>query len=284
MEPDIFDTVPVEAMEDLGVDPCCQKCNARLMYYGNYDNGDGSYYCDACATAFIKEWEDKAWDYAVEACKITEPLPEYDHSCEYRCTPEEYEAGDRESHSPGSYAAFCRHNCTNYDDLIKPLSRYSAEDRVMYAAIRERTMEMLESHPDFMREPERPAIPGSRPGAGAEKEGEEMSDKLKMSENDSENEIELCSCYLEAADRYGDATDAREEQEHLRVYYKAEKELMALWGLAEDRPVSDHAVDEWIDAMQSDGGMRESWGTTPRCRNLAGPVASARSFVCPGEG
>lgn len=82
--------------------------------------------------------------FAEAQCRITRPLPEYDPDEEFRCTPEEYENGDKASKTPNAHPCHCRHNGTNYDDLIRELDRSSATDQVVYRAIRDRIEKLLE--------------------------------------------------------------------------------------------------------------------------------------------
>ena len=82
--------------------------------------------------------------FAEECCRITRPLPEYQPELEYRCSPEEYRMGERESYSPNAYLCHCRHNCTNYDELVADLGKDSATDHVRYLTIRDKIHELLE--------------------------------------------------------------------------------------------------------------------------------------------
>ncbi len=81
-----------------------------------------------------------------EHCRITRPLPEYDDDPEreHRPTPEEYAAGDREAHTPNAHTTRCRHEFTNYDELIQDLEPTNVWDRIRHAAIRERIHELIE--------------------------------------------------------------------------------------------------------------------------------------------
>jgi hypothetical protein len=81
--------------------------------------------------------------YALENCRITKTLPEYDPQYRDARTPEEYRSGDQESYTVNAHRCHCRHNCTNYDELIKTFDRDSLRDNVFYEAIRERIEELL---------------------------------------------------------------------------------------------------------------------------------------------
>jgi hypothetical protein len=105
---------------------------------------DAGYYCEACIPAVAAEAEVEARAFAREYCRVTRPLPPYDPAREYRCTPEEYASGNRESYTRSAHACYCRHECTNYDELVRGLDRPSVTDQILYAAIRERIKELLE--------------------------------------------------------------------------------------------------------------------------------------------
>jgi hypothetical protein len=144
---DYFDVFPVEELDE-GI--TCDSCDMGIAGWAYFD-GDG-FYCTSCAEALTREWFGDAQAFAKERCKIIHKLPAYDPACEYRCTPEEYEEGSRESYTPNAYLCRCRHECTNYDELIADLSRDHAEDRVYYEVIRHRIDELLIEHEDFMHE------------------------------------------------------------------------------------------------------------------------------------
>jgi len=108
--------------------------------------------CYSCMGAMMESWVEGAKEYAQANCKLTGTLPDYDESQEFRCSPEDYEMGDKVSYSPNSYFAFCRHNRTNYDQLIKPLSKDDLKDRVYYRAIYTRICELLSAESDTIDE------------------------------------------------------------------------------------------------------------------------------------
>ena len=133
---------PVPAAEVFeGEDGYCSWCDALLVqaYFVA-----GRHYCEACATELAREEDVEAREYTREHCRVTRPLPPYDPALEYRCTPEEYAGGARESYTPNAHACYCRHNCTNYDELIRGLERYCPLDQIRYEAIRSRIEELLE--------------------------------------------------------------------------------------------------------------------------------------------
>lgn len=121
----------------------CAECNQHLREEAYYD-GVESYYCEHCIDKLIESAKTEARSYAEANCKITKPLPKYDPQYEYRCTPEEYEMGARESYTPNAHMCHCRHNCTNYEELMKPLDRDSVVHQVFYSAIHNRITELLD--------------------------------------------------------------------------------------------------------------------------------------------
>jgi hypothetical protein len=126
----------------------CLRCGRAIEDEAYYDGVEG-YYCEACIGKIIAAYKLEADAFAAEQCRLTRrPLPEYDPSLEYRCTPEQYAAGDRASYSPAAYLAAVRHEATNYDELIAPPDRDSVRDRVFYDAIYRRIMQMIESAMD----------------------------------------------------------------------------------------------------------------------------------------
>jgi hypothetical protein len=116
--------IPVwEACDRDSVD--CARCGCRLddeVYF----TGD-AYYCESCVLNLVADWTAEAEGYAAEHCRITAPLPPCDETCD-----------------PDSYLNYCRHNYTNYEELIQGLDRYDLADQVAYDAIRARIMELLE--------------------------------------------------------------------------------------------------------------------------------------------
>ncbi|MDB5312351.1 MAG: hypothetical protein JWO38_6553 [Gemmataceae bacterium] len=133
--------IPVDDVFDEGwVD--CDACDTRLTDE-LYSDGCGGSFCRPCLEALVEEWEAEARRYAVENCRITQELPEYDPDQEYRPTPEEYEAGMRDAYTPNAFMAKCRHEHTNYDALIRDLYPMSLFDRIAYQAIRARIAALL---------------------------------------------------------------------------------------------------------------------------------------------
>lgn len=116
--------------------PRCAGCKGVIEDRVCFD-GEG-YFCEPCMEAEAERIIPGAEAYAAENCVVTSRLEKYDRSLEYRCTPEEYESGMKESYSPNSYRAHFRHDCTSYDRLIKALDRDSLAGRIYYLAIRER--------------------------------------------------------------------------------------------------------------------------------------------------
>ncbi len=124
----------------------CDDCGDFLgaeVY--NLEDGDSvGHLCKSCAVAMAESVAAEAKVYAREHCKITSPLPRFDPSREYRCTPEQYENGDRESYTRNSHACHCRHECTNYDELIRGLDESNPLDRLRYAIVRSQIEELIE--------------------------------------------------------------------------------------------------------------------------------------------
>ena len=102
-----------------------------------YFDGVDDYFCEKCAAELTAQWEAEAAAYAEAKCKITKPLPKYEPQYEYRCTHEDYENGNKESYTPNSHFCHRRHECTNYEELIKPLDRDRAWDRILIRSPRQ---------------------------------------------------------------------------------------------------------------------------------------------------
>jgi hypothetical protein len=126
----------------------CESCGKKLRRYA-YCISDGAY-CKACsadayADADADAYEEECREYAEAECKITMPFPIYDPDHEHRVTREEYEHGSRESYSRNAHSCHCRHQCTNYDSLIRKIAKDGSEaSMVMYSAIRQRIQELVE--------------------------------------------------------------------------------------------------------------------------------------------
>jgi hypothetical protein len=94
-------------------------------------------FCSRCACEHVERTrgaELKAW--AVEHVRVIGTLHEYDPTERYAPTREEYAAGMREAYTENSVRVHNRHNCTNYDELIRDLNRDDPFDRAKYSAIR----------------------------------------------------------------------------------------------------------------------------------------------------
>jgi hypothetical protein len=144
-----FAMIPLEQLDE-GEDIACQSCRKEFDEWAYYD-WEEHYFCEGCAEALMERWLTEARAYAEANCRITCELPAYDPALEFKCTPQEYEEGDRESYSENAYLCRCRHGCTNYEELIRQLDRDYAEHRVYYTMIRKRIDELLEEHEDYMR-------------------------------------------------------------------------------------------------------------------------------------
>ena len=124
---------------------CCTDCGQPIADDDFvYWDEPGEYYCEHCIDKLVKRVVKEARAFAKANCKITHPLPEYDEEAEFKCSREDYEAGERESYSPNAYMAHCRHNCTNYDDLIKSFDRDTYSDQLYYEAIKDRIAVLIE--------------------------------------------------------------------------------------------------------------------------------------------
>ncbi len=142
-----FSRISIEELDDVAA--CC-SCVINIAGELYFD--ENSCYCEDCALALSKEWFEDAQAFAQEQCKVTSKLPAYDPTCEFKCTREEYEGGSRESYTPNAYLCFCRHRCSNYDELIADLDRGDAEDRVYHAVIRHHINERIMDHEDYMHD------------------------------------------------------------------------------------------------------------------------------------
>ncbi len=130
-----FGLVEAHELEECG----CTICGARQ--HELYVATEGLC-CEDCAKAIVASTIDEAREFAQREVKITSPFPTYPPELEYACTPEEYRMGDRESHTPNAHNCYCRHACTNYDELLKELDRDSIRDGIYYNAIRYRIDEL----------------------------------------------------------------------------------------------------------------------------------------------
>ena len=135
-----------ETVDDFGEEViiCCQ-CHCELR--GNdraFPVSEGEV-CETCSPKYEASLTQKAERFALENCKILLPLPEYDDENEYRCTPEEYDAGIRDSNTPNAYFTMCRHEYTNYDELIRPYPKNSDDltDIMYYDAIQTQIYRLL---------------------------------------------------------------------------------------------------------------------------------------------
>jgi hypothetical protein len=120
----------------------CHACRFALDDEGSGEVAsatvvDGLQFCSLCACEHVERTRDaefKAW--AVEHVRVTRTPHEYDPTARHAPTREEYEMGMHEAYTENSVRADNRHNCTNYDDLIRDLNRDDPLDRAKYNAIR----------------------------------------------------------------------------------------------------------------------------------------------------
>jgi hypothetical protein len=143
-----FDVAPSPVSEVCEERVLCCDCKSQLVEDAYFD-GEDKYYCESCIQKLIDKTIHLAEGFAQQNCKILKPLPPYDPDQEYQCTPEDYELGYRYSYTPNSHMCKCRHEFTNYDDLIKPLSKDLVVHQIYYHAIREKIMELLEAVIDY---------------------------------------------------------------------------------------------------------------------------------------
>ncbi|QEF97748.1 hypothetical protein Mal15_17920 [Stieleria maiorica] len=149
--------VPVDEL-DLG-DLFCLLCGDQIANEAYYADEFEGHFCGSCVEGYVNDIEQEAETHARAACRITAELPGFDAENEFRCSQEDYDLGMRWSNTPNSYLSACRHECTNYDDLIGAChkSSQSIADQVFYAAIRERTDKMViaeitRTHPEVAHE------------------------------------------------------------------------------------------------------------------------------------
>lgn len=137
--------IPVAEIIKEGEELHCAECKRIFGEDEEAVNWGDGLRCEACSKELAEIVEAEAVDFAMKNCKITKALPKYNPLHEFRCTPEEYDAGSKESYTRNSHLCGCRHSCTNYDELIKDLheSDDSLEDRILYLAIRVRVDGLL---------------------------------------------------------------------------------------------------------------------------------------------
>lgn len=130
----------------------CEFCNAEITGLVCHDDCCGNVICAECYTSAESE-EERIFDEspariaeAVSMCKATADFPVFDESETWAPTPEQYERGERDAYTENSYRCYCRHSCTNYDDLIRNLDRHDAADQLVYDAIRARIDELVEQY------------------------------------------------------------------------------------------------------------------------------------------
>lgn len=102
--------------------------------------------CDSCEAEYLSEIIKEAEEYALDNVRLTrDDLPIYEPDKDFRPTPEEYERGDREAHTPRSVFAQARHYNTNYDALLRDKcgDKHALESHIFYNAIFERVSKVL---------------------------------------------------------------------------------------------------------------------------------------------
>ncbi len=115
----------------------CTGCDNALDVDGEaYFGEDEDYYCESCANDNEEQVNQSAEEYAAATCEITQPLP--------REEPFNCHTNTERGPDENSYMNYCRHQCTNYDELIRGLDRHSLDGRATYEAIRERVTNLIE--------------------------------------------------------------------------------------------------------------------------------------------
>jgi hypothetical protein len=131
--------------EEIAKQPAlCVDCDRQLVGDAYFDDEVQDYLCEECMQDQIEMYEEEANEFAATNCKIVYPLPEYDAENECRCTPEEYARGEKLSNTPNSYRAACRHEYTNYEELLEDVERDSIRGKVFYEVIRTKIDDLLE--------------------------------------------------------------------------------------------------------------------------------------------
>jgi hypothetical protein len=141
----------------------CNECSCELradddelkLFFRCFDdNPDNNCdYCSNCHDAgeqFLFECVKEESEELLSQCKLTKELPVYDTAMEYRCTPDDYGQGYKESYSPSSYLAYCRHSHTNYEELIDGLGQ-SGVDAFVYRAVKRRCNELVRQSAKMIR-------------------------------------------------------------------------------------------------------------------------------------
>jgi hypothetical protein len=131
--------IPVEDLDEELIE--CSECKAPIKTEVFFEGDD--FICQPCFESSIEAAEAEA-AARVERCAIkSRPLPPYDPALEFAPTPEEYAMGDRVAYSPGSYLTHCRHNLTNYDELIDDLDKERFLDSIVYVAVHNRILALV---------------------------------------------------------------------------------------------------------------------------------------------
>ncbi|HQX50739.1 MAG TPA: hypothetical protein PLY87_02345 [Planctomycetaceae bacterium] len=126
---------PVDAILEFIGDAICMECKDEMIEWGVFD-GVERYLCESCAETICCELIPTAKDAAMNSLEFTCELPTFDPAKAWACTSKEYEMGSRESYTENAFRTHCRHQCTNYDELIADLDRDNMYDQVSYQAIR----------------------------------------------------------------------------------------------------------------------------------------------------
>jgi hypothetical protein len=125
---------------DLGSDSTvtCRECRKPLSNEDEcYSYSDGVF-CLPCGDLLAANYWLEAREFAMARSAIKPDLPKYEGDSSFKCTPEQYAAGEKMSDTPNAHFCSCRHEYTNYEQLIADLDCETLRDKLFYAAIRSR--------------------------------------------------------------------------------------------------------------------------------------------------
>ncbi len=142
VDPELFECegCGCHAADDCNAGDDCDRCYDGPWLEIRLEDRDC--YCESCVEQIIEDHSEEIAEYAAQV-KITGELEVYEPMEHFAPTPEQYDMGCREAHTENSVRAFNRHHRTNYEELIRGLSKDDALDRAFYTAVRERVNELL---------------------------------------------------------------------------------------------------------------------------------------------
>lgn len=135
------DWTPLDAFEETDEQPLCDECGGLVVRRTGMETMcylDDEKFCEKCADVILKDVIRDAEEFAVSECRITRVPHIYDPSYV------NHELGDR-PYTRNAVDCHNRHNCTNYESLIRGLSRDENVDRIYYQAIKNRIGELLDT-------------------------------------------------------------------------------------------------------------------------------------------